>query len=505
MRYFVAFICFIICTGDVFSDITSGVTESFDAAFDTAGDSVWSANIGGSSDWNFGSAQTPVTVSNAETPGITKAYQFPAAVATETTNYQAAFSTSSNVTIEIWFKPDSMDVRQTLFECGGSTDGSAISLSFGWLTITGRDDPDFVEVYIKPDDLTDRHHQLVVVFEFDGSGGGSLHAYLDGSFVCSSTDSGFGDWSGANGVGLGQIDATVASGVGNDEFTGEISLFRIYDNKALNASEVLNNYETVATATPVAIIDKNNRESELNVTAYWDADQPGDDPSNSWQASHLVRINGFSDKWTFGGTSPTLTTIASSNYLFNQAYYFDGSGYGTSEVDMTNSSSNMLFEIWIKPDDLTGQETLMEFGGADDGLTLALDNTDFLFHLNDTGGNVLQVRADLSAVGASEFIHCAGFIDLNSDYAYAYINGELIASANIASLNNFAGSNSNGLGDVQGTNGLGYGNYEGYISYIQLTTRSPDDTQLTVSDANTLIQNSFIDQHKGRGIIFSVE
>lgn len=506
MRYYYSLIFLILCVTLSEAAITSGVTESFEASLDTAGDSVWSANIGGSSDWNFGSAQSPVAVSNSDTPGITMAYDFPGAKATAANNYQSVFSTSSNVTLEIWFKPDSMEDRQTLFECGGSTDGTSISLASGWITVTGSNDPDLVEVYIKTDDLTDRHHQIVVVFEFDGSGGGTLKVYLDGVFAESSTHSGFGDWSGSNGAGLGQKNGTIAAGPGLSNFSGEISIFRVYDSKALTAQEVLDNYETIVTASPVKVLTSGKKESNLNVVSYWNADEPGDDPSNIWMASHYIQSDGFTDDWTLGGAvKPTLTAIASSNYLFSQAYYFDGSGSGSSNQDLIISTDNTLFEIWIKPDDLTGQETLLEFGGGDDGLTLALDNSDFLFHLNDAGGNILQVRADLSSIGTSEFIQCAGYIDMSNSTAYAYLNGQQISSANITQILDFAGNNTNGLGDAEGTNGLGYGSYEGYIGYVRLTTRVAGDTQLTISDANTLIQNNFISLHKGRGIIFSVE
>lgn len=493
-----------MCSSMAWTAITSGVTESFDAALDTAGDSTWSANVGGTSDWTFGSAQTPVIVSNSETPGITMAYAFDAAKATAVTNYQSAFSSSSNVTFEIWLKPDSNDTNQMIFECGGSGDGSAMTWSSGVLEVTSRNSNDFVTVSFEPLDLTDRHHQIIAVIEFDGSGGGTLAVYVDGVLVDTSTNSGFGDWSGVNGSGLGQTNGTSAPDIPFDDFTGEISIFRIYDNRALNASEVLANYAAIATAAPVLVIPADQNQNSI---AAWDADDPGNDSANNWDVSYFVNSPYFNSEWVLsGGIKPTLTPVASSNYLFDQAYYFDGTGYGSSEDNLASTTNNMIFEVWLKPDDLSGQELLMEFGGSGDGVSLALDGTDFLFYANNTSSNVLQLRGDLSSFGTSEFIHCASFIDVDNNAAYMYLNGQQVSSDNIISFIDYDGGNTNGLGQIEGTCGLsGYVNYEGLISYIKITTRPSTEASITLAEANDLILNGFIEQHKGKGLIFTVE
>jgi len=489
--------------------ITSGVTLNFDAASDAGGDSTWASNVGVSTyDWTFSSNLTSSVVSDADTPGITRAYLFPTAKATGA-SLDGDGGSGGNVSFELWLKADNASGSHVLYETGGSTDGFTISLQHDWVMVSALDNgTDLIEVAAQLDDLTSRHHQVITTIDFDGSGGANLSLYIDGQYAHSANLNPYADWSGTDGTGLGQANGSQSRTGTFTEYEGEISILRYYKGKTLSASEVLDNYNAIAATSGSNILATEDGLTLAEVVVEWDAHVPGADPTNTWssngQGSGLVQVIG---DWSLtGGTKPALSTVESNRYSnLTQAYYFDGTGNMTMTADWPDTNLNTSLELWFKPSDLTGQEVLWEAGGATDGSSFVLDEETLIFYAKDDGisGNVSY---DLSNVYNDDFIKAAVFIDLTNDLLQLYINGKLVDTDNPAGITDWAGEDTNGLGSVGAAHGAalsGFSAYTGYISFFAHYSSRGDDW--SESSARERVLSNYESGLKPKGSLFFIE
>jgi hypothetical protein len=216
------------------------------------GDDQWpEAGTSGGRTWTLASPQSRVTVNDPKVAGITHAYQFPDARATTTSFYNvpSTGASSNNATFELWFKPGGGTGNQMLFETGGSTNGMAIYYDATNPSVvvqaqTAGNSNAFRATAPLAGGGTG-FQQVVGVLKplLGGSGSGRIEIYLNGQFVAAAERSGFSDWAGSDGSGLGQINgsSTLFSG-GN--FQGQIAILRYY-NLALDASQIETNYRAL--------------------------------------------------------------------------------------------------------------------------------------------------------------------------------------------------------------------------------------------------------------------
>ena len=488
------------CASSSQAVITAGVTLNFDASTDAAGDGTWDPDGTGSStarNFTFSNGnQSPAVVSEATTPGISAAYAFPAGVAT-TLDYENFIENTgqgnADATFEMWFRPaDTMD-NHVLFETGGGTTGSAIQIRGNRVVFNVSDQGDFAVTSAQVlGSLTDRHHQIVGTIDFTGPDSADVSLYVDGQPAHTvNVASGFDDWTGSDDGNLGQRSNAVAGeNLGLNMFSdynGQISIFRFYEGKALTASEVLDNYTTVATAVPVAIQTTPGPSQTAGAVATdlvlnWDAGTPGGSPQLMWEP-----VVG-SENWNHSGTNaPAYIEVNSAVSMLDRAYSFDGSSEMTFSNQWPNQTANSLVEMWVRPGDLMGQEVLFEIGGNTIGSSFALDGDTLQFVAKDNA-NIGTATFDLSDALASDFIQIAGYFDLNNSMIRLYVNGEEVDDDGVT-LSSYAGSDDNALGGTAGQTGgnlSGFGNFTGEISIVRLYT-----ADLTEDEALALVQSNF--------------
>ena len=263
--------------------ITQGASLNFDANSPVSGvdSNNWNSTTANQSqNWDFGGDVTLVDVT-AETNivGISNAFRFTGGNGDNNNGSWSSFDEANDATWEFWLKPSdsgTLDAAQTIFESGGAGTGLAIWYEPGTtgddtgtihFTIDGggANKQDTVSAVI---DTTD-FRQIAAVYD-DGGGAGVtdlLQIYVDGVLVDDNDPATTFDdttdvigattdnWTGSNGSGLGNTNDSLAETVsGNGEYSGDISIFRFYENTALTGENVSDNFALVSPATDTATV-----------------------------------------------------------------------------------------------------------------------------------------------------------------------------------------------------------------------------------------------------------
>ncbi|NQT85550.1 LamG domain-containing protein [bacterium] len=165
------------------------------------------------------------------------------------------------------------------------------------------------------------------------------------------------------------------------------------------------------------------------------------------------------------------------------AYVFDGSAsgvFGTPNFESgfqgNPTNDSVTLEVLFRPDDLTGQEVVWEFGGATDGSSLTLNGDILQFIAKDSGQNAsasldLDVDGD-GIIDYGDFLHIVAAVDLAANSVYLYLNGASPTPGGIAAtgnINDWAGADGSGFGSRAGneTGGSGgaFGGLNGYAGF----------------------------------------
>ncbi len=162
------------------------------------------------------------------------------------------------------------------------------------------------------------------------------------------------------------------------------------------------------------------------------------------------------------------------------SYTFDGTDSATwgsqdpqDDFPANLTDNSFSFEVWFKPNDLSGQEVLVDLGGSGDGSSLTLDNDTLQFVVKHAG-NSQAVTFDLTDADITNFIQAVGVIDLEGDKIQLYIDGVLelglqatftgsdwagTDACNLGSKGGTVGGTGGALGDING-----YGTLQGDIA-----------------------------------------
>lgn len=261
MKHSVLLVVALMALKSFAQDPAPGLTKHFIAgvAPDGDNDGTWEDSLETADfNWNFNGAQSPVEVNSMEVPGISQAYAFPAARATGPGG--STLGSSQDTSFELWFKPTDLSGNHILFEFGGNGNGAALLLvgdQVHFFSQTGSANQMQSSLTLPPE-AAGRYHQLVAVVDFLGGGAGVNRLYLDGGALSTSNSlaSGYTNFAGGNGSGLGRNNSTYsgdsvfASGTLTD-FNGEMAVFRMYQGTAIGESDVMQNFLTLSRAPPV--------------------------------------------------------------------------------------------------------------------------------------------------------------------------------------------------------------------------------------------------------------
>jgi len=470
--------------------VTPGALLNFDASTDVGGNNIWASDTAEQDgNWTFSNgAQSPVAVADPNAPGITAAYNFPAGVA-DTGTYQGAplnNADTKDATFELWVNTSDLVGKHVLFETGGNGQGAAIELNGRDVVFTGQQDPSTRAIAAGQfgTNPAGEFRQIVGTIDFTG-GSGRVDLYLDGNHVASDTVAGWSDFAGGDASGLGQVSGNgVGSVAGIDtglqadriqNFDGQIGIFRFYSDVALTPQQVKDNYNAVS-GTP--------RQGPMATFSFddlrfnWDAAAPGDNPTTNWRTNH--NPEGTDELNWSSLTNVSVGDVSSQNTKIHRAYSFDGTGGAQANTNIdaltpNPSQSDATWEIWVRPNTLTGNQTLLDLGGNGSGTSLILtDNVLRLQAQTDSDSNEANVTAVLGDDTVNDFQQIAFTIDFDTGMIQLYLNGEFVGSDTNASLGDWAGSNPLGLGSRAGNAAIDddflAGTFDGDIAILRYYT-----------------------------------
>lgn len=207
--------------------------------------------------------------------------------------------------------------------------------------------------------------------------------------------------------------------------------------------------------------------------ADWDAaNNPATDPTTDWEDS----VNSVANlDWQFGGgaAQPTLNNgVVSSKTTIASTYSFDGNDTATMGTDWPGSNADATIEMWIRPNDLVGNEVLLDIGGGGDGASFRLEGNMLHFFAEDGSAN-RQASATLPDSATGDFIQIVGQIDLVNDLVNLYVDGMFADMDDTGGtpFNDYAGSDANALGNIGGTFSVGgtFSPFDGDIAIVRLS------------------------------------
>jgi len=243
----------VLLSGSSAPDPIAGADIFLDAGTDDGVNATWEANIG---TWEptYTGTVTWVADAGSSLPGITSAYDFPGGGfgtdGFEGTSIGDLGHNTTPVTVEIWFKPDATSGHPTngqiLYETGGGT-GLGIFYTNG--VVETSHDSNQSEISYDVTSLVNEFIQVVITYDTAG-GADAFKLYINGDLK-SSTAFDDNNICGGDAAGLGARGETNAGGRGSNDaetesFDGKIAIFRTYFNKILSATEVQENYDSIA-------------------------------------------------------------------------------------------------------------------------------------------------------------------------------------------------------------------------------------------------------------------
>lgn len=176
------------------------------------------------------------------------------------TNF-AAIANNLDFSYEFWIRPSDLTGDHNIFETGGATVGTSITISGANIQATVRENATSNTVSHSLGVLPTEFIQVVATVNMGATGGNVvaddiLTLFINGMQEATITAP-FGSTVGANNGNFGGIDTNIARATGfanpHAAFDGEIALANFYDT-ALTPAEVLTNYNNIAVPEPSSLV-----------------------------------------------------------------------------------------------------------------------------------------------------------------------------------------------------------------------------------------------------------
>ncbi|MDJ0660630.1 MAG: cadherin domain-containing protein [Crocosphaera sp.] len=379
---------------------------------------------------------------------------------------------TGNQTIEMWINPDNFNSRQNPYAKAYGGEGTITietngSISYYYGTTgsnSGGNNVSYQRVRTVANVLTaNQWNHIAVVRDFDS---GEIAWYVNGT-KAALIDSSTPIFTAAT---AGNQPAYIGKGYVNN-FAGNIDELRIW-NDARSGEEINENYNKTLTGNENNLVTYYNFNNDSNhTTAIADVTgngndgtlingqgdniitntQGGNDTLEGNQGNDTIEGN-LGDDYLEGGTGDDVL-IGDSNA---QNLSLDGTNDYVSVAnhnDLNFGTGSFTIEAWVydDPDSVNSWNNAVSKkvgSGNTSGWVLRIDNFDRPeFYLAD-GGSRVDVESS-NALTEGQWYHLAGVVDRNTNEAYLYVNGQLEATASLASL-----------GSVDTNNSLKFGNWD---------------------------------------------
>ena len=215
-------------------------TFSYNASNDTSANGLWDDEIQAfdvpERDYNL---TTQSRVSIVGNKNMTHAYRFngDGPIATTDANPETFLSntTGASASFEMWFRPTDLVGQEVLWEWGGNTDGTSLTLDGSNVQFVVRDGSHDTATLAADISGLAGMIQVVGVADLDND---RVDLYVNGVLMASDLSFTGLDWAGSNAIGLGGQNLELGGNLaGYGAFFGDIAIARFY-NEALNATEV---------------------------------------------------------------------------------------------------------------------------------------------------------------------------------------------------------------------------------------------------------------------------
>ncbi|MEZ6035660.1 MAG: cadherin-like domain-containing protein [Planctomycetaceae bacterium] len=286
----------------------------------------------------------------------------------------------------------------------------------------------------------------------------------------------------ANGTAYDSFGFTVNDGtddsVSSYTMTVDVTpvLDAIDDNQSIDEDSELIVGTPGVSSNDDAIVNPPTAGYVLNYNAWNDRD-------GVWQ--NQTAVSGYDWTFTDFGNSVTHTTSPLSNYAgITAAYQLDGtSGAIASGLD-PYSLGSATFELWIRPNVLTGQQMIYETGGST-GISLYLDGSVLTMVTKLSANPIATLTVDLATIYAdptAEFIQIAYTRDPVTQDSVLYVDGVARDSVNVYQ-NDWSGAGGAGLGQANGITAGGSGFLNGDIAIMRFYDTALDATEVQANFA----------------------
>ena len=183
--------------------------------------------------------------------------------------------------------------------------------------------------------------------------------------------------------------------------------------------------------------------------------------------------------YTFsGGATPTAIAVNDSKVpgitkAFAPGVTANDNGQGSSATFVETQSTS--FELWFKPENLTGSEALFEFGGSGTGTALRLNGTTLESVTQSSSTNRAFSSTTLATEDIGEWMQAVVVLTIAGDGSGTnelFLNGELVDTSSLATgYNSWAGSDGFALGEIKGTMAGGWsgvGSFDGSLALFTI-------------------------------------
>ena len=214
------------------------------------------------------------------------------------------------------------------------------------------------------------------------------------------------------------------------------------------------------------------------------ADTPGD---SLWEVSDPG--TDLSRAWTFGAATSPEATDGTAPGAITSAYVFPGAKASGPDYE-DPSRTNSTIELWVRPDDFSGDQIIWEAGGGARGGAIWLSGNDL--RLDVQNGSPAPVRASTTLTPGWHQI--VAVIDIDGAESRLYVDGARRATASLGSTDRWAGGNPAGLGQVTSSavGNITPADFRGQIAIYRAynASRALDDSE--VMDAYDAVLNAAV-------------
>ncbi|MCP3671231.1 MAG: hypothetical protein GY814_12525, partial [Gammaproteobacteria bacterium] len=200
-------------------------------------------------------------------------------------------------------------------------------------------------------------------------------------------------------------------------------------------------------------------------------------------------VTGETD-FDFEVSNATLTNSPQTSYSgISQAYIFDGSSGGSmpslESISGDPTDSNASFELWFRPESLSGEQILFETGALSAGMVLYLSEKNLVFATKGGFKQPLkQISVDLTGIQAdptAEFIQAVAVIDITGSQIKLFINGVSKGFSRFTGVD-WAKDDNTGLGGASGESGknvvAGRGLFNGDIAIVRFYEKALTESEV---------------------------